>query len=353
MRSVPPLRHRVDGVQDEVGEDLVELRRPAHHHRHRRRARARAASGRPALDLLLLPARAGDGERVADDLVEVESRRRASSGRSRANFWMRRTVSAPPVAAFSMTSRPRRTTSTLPGVLAHELGVAEDGLEQVVEVVRDAARHLSERGELLGLVHLRLELALRGRVAHDREHALEARRRAPCSDESVTARFSGRSVVPLARHVEGAARDARARERARAARYGSSGRRSASGPADGVLGASSRRCARRRGSSPGSRPSGVDGDDRVARGADQLLEGLLGLGHLAVEARVADGHGEVLGQHLEQLALARVDGARARAVGRHEVAQRRRVVADRADDRRAGRRRPRAAPRPGAPSTSS
>ena len=59
-------------------------------------------------------------------------------------------------------------------VLAHELRVAEDGLQQVVEVVRDAARHLAERGELLGLVHLRLELALRGGVAHDGEQALEA-----------------------------------------------------------------------------------------------------------------------------------------------------------------------------------
>ena len=41
-----------------------------------------------------------------------------SSGRSRANFWMRRTVSAPPLAAFSITSMPRRTTSTLPGLRA-------------------------------------------------------------------------------------------------------------------------------------------------------------------------------------------------------------------------------------------
>ena len=58
-------------------------------------------------------------------------------------------------------------------VLAHELGVAEDGLEQIVEVVGDPARHLAERGELLGLVHLRLELPLGGGVAHDGEHALE------------------------------------------------------------------------------------------------------------------------------------------------------------------------------------
>ena len=58
-------------------------------------------------------------------------------------------------------------------VLAHQLGVAEDGLEQVVEVVRDAARHLPEGGELLGLVHLRLELALGGHVAHDGEEPVD------------------------------------------------------------------------------------------------------------------------------------------------------------------------------------
>ena len=47
------------------------------------------------------------------------------------------------------------------GVLLHELGVAEDRLQQVVEVVRDAAGELAERRELLGLVELALDLALR------------------------------------------------------------------------------------------------------------------------------------------------------------------------------------------------
>ena len=81
---------------------------------------------------------------------------------------------------------------------------------------------------------------------------------------------------------------------------------------------------------------GVEGDDRVSRGADQPLEGLLGLRHLAVQAGVADGDGEVLGQHLEQLALARIDGPRAGPVGGDQVAQRGGIVADGADDRRAG-----------------
>ena len=42
----------------------------------------------------------------------------SSCWRIRANFCMRRTVSAPPVAAFSITSMPRLTTSTLPGLRA-------------------------------------------------------------------------------------------------------------------------------------------------------------------------------------------------------------------------------------------
>ena len=41
-----------------------------------------------------------------------------SSGRRRANFWIRRTVSAPLLAAFSITSSPRRITSVLPGLRA-------------------------------------------------------------------------------------------------------------------------------------------------------------------------------------------------------------------------------------------
>ena len=81
-----------------------------------------------------------------------------------------------------MTESPRRTTSALLEVLGHELRVAEDGLEQVVEVVRDAARDLPERGELLGLVHLGLELALRGHVADDGEEPV---------DPAVAARHAG------------------------------------------------------------------------------------------------------------------------------------------------------------------
>ena len=53
----------------------------------------------------------------------------------------------------------------------------------------------------------------------------------------------------------------------------------------------------------------VDRDDRVAGGGDELLERSLGLGDLAVEPRVAQGDREILGQHLEELALAWIDRA--------------------------------------------
>ena len=46
-------------------------------------------------------------------------------------------------------------------VLLHQLGVAEDRLQQVVEVVGDAAGEPAQRGELLRLMQLVLDLALR------------------------------------------------------------------------------------------------------------------------------------------------------------------------------------------------
>ncbi len=81
---------------------------------------------------------------------------------------------------------------------------------------------------------------------------------------------------------------------------------------------------------------GVQRDDRVARGTNQPFERLLGLRHLAVQAGVTDGHHERFGEHLEQLALAWIDRARACPVGGDEVPKRDGIVGDRAHDRRAG-----------------
>ena len=58
-------------------------------------------------------------------------------------------------------------------VLLHELGVTENRLEEVVEVVRDATGQLPEGSQLLGLAQLLLDFALRGDVADDRDEPFE------------------------------------------------------------------------------------------------------------------------------------------------------------------------------------
>src|SRR5499433_574038 len=80
------------------------------------------------------------------------------------------------------------------------------------------------------------------------------------------------------------------------------------------------------------RAATADGDECVACRAHHLLQGALGLRRLAVEPRVADGHREGVREHLEQLALARIDGSRARPVGDDQVAHDGGVIADGTDD---------------------
>src|SRR5215467_5010727 len=70
----------------------------------------------------------------------------------------------------------------------------------------------------------------------------------------------------------------------------------------------------------------------MASRAHHPIQGTLGLRHLAVEPRVADGHREGVREHLEQLALARIDGSRARPVGDDQVAHDGGVIADGTDD---------------------
>ena len=61
-----------------------------------------------------------------------------------------------------------------PGVACvsdHDLGVAEDAHQHVVEVVGDAAREAAQRLHLLRVAELRLQREAVGQVGDDRDHA--------------------------------------------------------------------------------------------------------------------------------------------------------------------------------------
>ena len=58
-----------------------------------------------------------------------------------------------------MISRPRRTAGSSDGFLREPLGPAENRRERIVELVRDAGNGLAERGHLLGLQELVIDVA--------------------------------------------------------------------------------------------------------------------------------------------------------------------------------------------------
>jgi hypothetical protein len=102
------LRHGVDRVQHEVGDDLVQLGGPAHDHRDWTQLQLELQR-HAALDLLLLPARPRDGQRVADDLVEIHGHERLVGSQPRER--LDAATVAPPLTAFSITrfrGGPRR-----------------------------------------------------------------------------------------------------------------------------------------------------------------------------------------------------------------------------------------------------
>src|SRR5206468_9398390 len=63
-------------------------------------------------------------------------------------------------------------------------------------------------------------------------------------------------------------------------------------------------------------------DDGVAGGGNELLEGPLRVGDLAVKTGVPKRDGQVLGKHLEELALPGIDRASGRPVVDDEVPER-------------------------------
>ena len=170
--------HRVDGVDDEVDEDLAQLRGVAARVQSRASHLDRHVVAQAARARVVLPARARDLDGVAQKLAHVRPPRAPRPGVWRAKERMRRTVAAASSAAVRMMSSPRATSSSR-GRAAQELRAAEDGGERVVEVVRDARGELAERAQLVGLRGALALLPLLGHVARDGEHA----RRAAVDDE--------------------------------------------------------------------------------------------------------------------------------------------------------------------------
>ena len=128
--------------------------------RRRRRACAAAAARRsrsPAAARAPRACRTGGGENSSSRRVSSDARREA-------------------VMIWSMSPAARDAVGEL---LAHERGVVGDHREQVVEVVRDAARELADRLQPLRLAQARLQPDVVGDVGRDAADAVElaARRR--------------------------------------------------------------------------------------------------------------------------------------------------------------------------------
>ena len=149
----------------------------------------------------------------------------------------------------------------VPRRAAHELGVAEDRLQLVVEVMGDPAGQLSERGKLLGLEHLRFEAALQCDVAHDRERALQGAADADGRERDGEVGLG--AVLPVDRDVEAVHRRA-PRQQVPRRPVLASGEDVDDGPAERVVGLEAEDALR--GRVPAPHPvRGIDRDDRIGR----------------------------------------------------------------------------------------
>ena len=102
-------------------------------------------------------------------------------------------------AALRISSISSRAVSTRARSREREIGVAEDGAEQVVEVVGDAAGEPADRLHLLRLAQLQLELATLGHVGH---RADDANRGAMLTADDVAAIEHGRpAAVPSVKAI--------------------------------------------------------------------------------------------------------------------------------------------------------
>ena len=142
-RSVPPLRHRLQRVFDEVRQRAREERAIDPHRRQRaraRRPRSRCASAEPGrYGPTTSSTSIGDGRRS----------RAAASARRRSSRTRRRSAAAAGPAAGSSSGTDRTTApSGRPLVLVHALQVLGGQLnrrQRILDLVRDLPRHLAPR----------------------------------------------------------------------------------------------------------------------------------------------------------------------------------------------------------------
>ena len=171
------LRHRVDGIQDEIGQRFAQLGRVAGHGRQRGRRHA-SVDDEPLAKRVFPPSRLGHLERVPDDRVQVDGAE-----------WLipahpRELLEPPdglgPVERGSLDDlQPARQLGVL-HVALEELRPAQDRREHVVEVVGHAGGHLAQRAELLGaheLVLGRRQLAVGAPALVEEPRAAELQRR--------------------------------------------------------------------------------------------------------------------------------------------------------------------------------
>ena len=142
--------HRVEGVEEKVRHQLGQRRRAAVDGLDRPEIESQVERTVVARDLFLEP-RPDHRDRVVHALVHVDAHRRAVRPQARE-------LLDPPHGLGAVHRRRlddvQRAADELGVVeaLLHELGIAEDRLQEIVEVVRDPARELAEGRQLLRLV---------------------------------------------------------------------------------------------------------------------------------------------------------------------------------------------------------
>ena len=142
--------HRLLGVDDQVQQHLLQLMRVRE---DLRQARGERVDDDDVGDALLVGAQR---QRLAHDLIEVDHRARALPLAREGQQLAHDLRGALGLVEDHIHAAPRAVVERARG---QAFGPGEDGGQRVVELVRDARNGLAERGHLLGLQQLLVEVA--------------------------------------------------------------------------------------------------------------------------------------------------------------------------------------------------